>query len=102
MFPRILVFVGCAFGALTIALAQSATFGAAVGVIVFPADGQEAAEQSRDEADCYNWAAGHTGSDPFQLERQAAEQQAASEAALNTFRTAFSTCMEANNYIARF
>lgn len=35
-----------------------------------------------DEADCYNWAVDRTGTDPFDLARQAAEQTAASEQAM--------------------
>ena len=44
-------------------------------VYVFPAAGQAADQQSKDEAECYSWSAGNTGSDPFELQKQA-EQQA--------------------------
>ncbi|MGW8369771.1 MAG: hypothetical protein ACWGPN_13980, partial [Gammaproteobacteria bacterium] len=64
-----------------LALSQDATLGSAVGVIVFPADGQDAAEQSRDEASCYRWATDNTGSDPFDLEKRAAQQTASAERA---------------------
>jgi hypothetical protein len=43
-------------------------------VYVFPAAGQAADQQSKDEAECYNWAAGNTGTDPFELEKQSAQQ----------------------------
>lgn len=52
-------------------------------VYVFPADGQAADQQSRDEAECYSWAVSNTGSDPFDLQKQdeavtaQAEQQVA-------------------------
>ena len=43
-------------------------------VYVFPAAGQAADQQSKDEAECYNWAASNTGTDPFELEKQSAQQ----------------------------
>ena len=43
-------------------------------VYVVPAAGQAADQQSMDEAECYNWAAGNTGTDPFELEKQSAQQ----------------------------
>ena len=57
-------------------------------VYVFPAKGQEASQQSQDEATCYEWAVGNTGSDPFELSKQEqtdaqqaqADQQAAAQA----------------------
>ena len=50
------------------------TLAATMSVHVFPADGQPADQQSRDEADCYTWAVNNTGSDPFELSRQAQQQ----------------------------
>lgn len=38
---------------------------------VFPADGQDAPQHSKDEAACYEWAVGNTGTDPFELAKQA-------------------------------
>ena len=46
----------------------------ALEVYVFPAAGQAADQQSKDEAECYNWAASNTGTDPFELEKQSAQQ----------------------------
>ncbi len=43
-------------------------------VYVFPAAGQAADQQSKDEAECYSWAADNTGTDPFELEKQSAQQ----------------------------
>lgn len=61
-------------------LAQSAppaskTLAATMNVYVFPTQGQAASQQSIDEAECYNWAVSNTGTDPFQLQKQAQAQQ---------------------------
>jgi len=48
-------------------------------VYVFPADGQAADQQSKDEAECYSWAASNTGSDPFELQKQDAAVTAQAE-----------------------
>jgi len=61
------------------------TLASTMDVFVFPTEGQEASQQSQDEAACYGWASDNTGSDPFDLAKQeesdeqlaAAEQQAA-------------------------
>ena len=60
------------------AQAQSQSLGSTMDVFVFPAEGQDASQQSMDEAACYEWAAGNTGTDPFDLakQEQADEQQA--------------------------
>jgi len=85
-------------------------------VYVFPADGQAADQQSKDEAECYNWAVSNTGSDPFELQKQdeavtaqaqqqAAEAEAASHQATqeqtNNFKTAFGVCLEAKDYMVK-
>jgi hypothetical protein len=59
------------------------TLAATLGVYVFPTAGQNAEVQSREEAQCYSWAAENTGIDPFQVEKQraAGQQQAAAQAA---------------------
>lgn len=50
-------------------------------VYVFPKEGQDSGQQSQDEASCYEWAVGNSGSDPFDLAKQeeANEQLAAAE-----------------------
>ena len=59
------------------------TLASTLEVYVFPAEGQAADQQSKDEAECYSWAASNTGSDPFDLQKQdeaataQAEQQVA-------------------------
>lgn len=60
--------------------APAKTLAATLGVYVFPGEGQAPDQQSADEAACYQWAAGNTGVDPFELQKQA-EQQAQQTAA---------------------
>lgn len=64
------------FGGL--ALAQSQSLGSTMDMFIFPAEGQDSSQQSKDEAACYEWAVGNTGVDPFSLAKQAeADQQQA-------------------------
>ena len=51
------------------------TLAATMNVYVFPAEGQTAEQQSKDEAECYTWAVKNTGSDPFELAKKAEQQQ---------------------------
>ena len=51
------------------------TLAATMDVYVFPTKGQAADKQSQDEAECYNWAVQNTGTDPFDLAKQADAQQ---------------------------
>ncbi len=57
------------------------TLAATLEVYVFPKTGQTATQQSQDEAACYEWAVGQVGQDPFQLSKQAAQQQKETEQA---------------------
>jgi hypothetical protein len=57
------------------------TLAATMSVYVFPTQGQTAAVQSKDEAECYNWAVQNTGTDPFQLSKQAEQQKQQAQAA---------------------
>jgi hypothetical protein len=59
--------------------AQQKTLAATMSVHVFPAEGQAADQQSKDEAECYNWAVNNTGTDPFDLSKQAQQQQQQTE-----------------------
>jgi len=54
---------------------QQKTLAATMSVYVFPTQGQPAEQQSKDEADCFNWAGQNTGTDPFELAKQAQAQQ---------------------------
>ena len=70
------------------AQAQSQSLGSTMDVFIFPAEGQDSSQQSKDEAACYEWAVGNTGTDPFELSKQKevdsqqaqADQQAAAQA----------------------
>ncbi len=55
------------------------TLAATMNVHVFPTDGQSAEQQSKDEAECYNWAVGNTSTDPFQLAKQSEQQKQQAE-----------------------
>ena len=68
------------------------TLAATVGVYVFPADGQEASQQSKDEADCYEWAVGNTGVDPFDTAKQAQSEQRQAEQAKEDAKKAGKGC----------
>jgi Glycine-zipper domain len=57
------------------AQSKPTTLAASMNVYVFPQTGQSASQQSVDESDCYNWAVQNTGTDPFQLMKQAQAQQ---------------------------
>jgi len=57
------------------------TLAATMNVYVFPNAGQAASQQSQDEGECYNWAVQNTGTDPFQLQKQAQAQQQQAAAA---------------------
>jgi len=68
------------------AMAQQApaaqkTLAATLEVYVFPTAGQEASQQSQDEAACYSWAVQNTGSDPFDLANKAQQDAAQAETA---------------------
>ena len=52
-----------------------------IDVYVFPTKGQDASQQSKDEAECYQWAVQNTGVDPFDLSKQAEQQQQQAAAA---------------------
>ncbi len=81
MLIRIIIAIGC-YATAAVCLAQSSSLGASMGVMVFPAEGQDETQQSIDEAQCFSWAVDRSGSDPFQLSQQAAQQQADANAAM--------------------
>ena len=68
------------------AFAQAAPAGqkslaATMNVYAFPQKGQDASQQSQDEAACYQWAVQNTGTDPFALQKQAQQQAQQTEQA---------------------
>ena len=78
---------------------------------MFPTDGQAADQQSKDEAECYSWAASNTGSDPFELQKESEQQQAKEQGAaqqqataeqIGNFEKAFGVCLEAKDYMVKF
>ena len=79
----ILLGLAMAFPPGNLAQAQEQSLAATMDVNVFPAEGQDSSQQSKDEVECYEWAAGNTGVDPFDLadKAQANEQQAQAEMA---------------------
>ena len=82
MLGRLVILLMTCLVALPAAMAQATSLSATMNVHVFPREGQDEVQQSMDEAECYTWAADRTGTDPFELSRQAAEQMAASEQAM--------------------
>src|SRR5262245_14175035 len=48
---------------------------ATMNIYAFPAAGQTAEQQSQDESACYTWAVQNTGTDPFELSKQAEQQK---------------------------
>ena len=87
MLIRLIIAIGC-YAATAVCLAQSSSLGASIGVMVFPSEGQDATQQSIDEATCYSWAVDRSGSDPFQLAQQATQQQADANAAMQQAQSA--------------
>lgn len=75
--------VSVAWGQGTVAPASGQkSLASTMNVYVFPNAGQAAAQQSKDEGECYQWAVGNTGVDPFELQKQserAAQQTAAAK-----------------------
>ncbi len=61
--------------AQTTTSAAPKTLAATMEVYVFPTEGQAADQQSKEEAECYNWAVQNTGNDPFALGKEAQQQQ---------------------------
>jgi hypothetical protein len=82
MMGRLITLLISCLVAVPAAMAQQASLSVTMGVHVFPREGQDEVQQSMDEADCYGWAVDRTGTDPFELSRQADEQMAASEQAM--------------------
>ena len=46
------------------------TLAATMNVYVFPKQGQDKQQQSKDEAACYGWAVEQVGTDPFELAKR--------------------------------
>ena len=51
-------------GLAATAQAQGKSLSSTMEVYVFPTEGQDTSQQSKDEAECYEWAVGNAGVDP--------------------------------------
>ena len=58
----------------------SGTLASTMEVYVFPEEGQDASQQSKDEASCYDFATSNTGNDPFDLAKEAESDAELAEA----------------------
>lgn len=67
--------ISCAMAASAQQAAAQQSLAATLEVYVFPAEGQAADQQSKDEAECYQWAVGNVGMDPFEASKQVADAQ---------------------------
>jgi hypothetical protein len=68
---RILISMFLCLIAGSMAYAQGGkTLASTMEIYVFPKEGQEAGQQSQDEAACYDWAVSNSGADPFELTKQ--------------------------------
>ena len=60
------IMAACMIAAVQLFLWQAeASMSSSLGVIVYPAKGQSAEQQNRDEGECYSWAKQQTGIDPM-------------------------------------
>ncbi len=67
---------------VTVANAESGkTLASTLDVYVFPKAGQAEDQQSKDEAECYEWAVDSTDHDPFELQKQGEAQAEETEKA---------------------
>jgi len=55
--------------------ASAESISSSLGVVAYPAKGQPANEQSRDEGECFAWAKQQTGIDPMAVASQPAKQE---------------------------
>jgi len=82
MLGRLVILLMSCLVAVPAAMAQENSLSTSMNVHVFPREGQDEVQQSMDEAECYSWSVDRTGTDPFDLSRQAAEQAAAADQAM--------------------
>ena len=80
---NLIMLVVLCFAAVSAAFAQGgSTLASTMEVYVFPNSGQEASQQSQDEAACYDFAVTNVGTDPFELQKQSEAQAQQTEQAL--------------------
>jgi hypothetical protein len=63
-------------------MAETKSLSETMKVYVYPGEGQDEVQQSKDEADCYSWSVERTETDPFELAREANEQAEAANRAM--------------------
>ena len=80
----IVLILSCVQHAQALDKPSGKTLAASMEVYAFPKTGQTAVQQSQDEASCYEWATSNVGQDPFDLSKQAAQQQAKTDQAKAT------------------
>lgn len=68
--------------------ASAQTLASTIEVYVFPTEGQDASQQSKDEAQCYDWATSSVGTDPFALQKQSQAQAAQTQQQTEAARSA--------------
>jgi len=83
---RIIIAIGLITAVAGAAMAQTQpapqkSLSATLETYVFPTEGQTPEQQSTDEAVCYNWAVENTGTDPFDLQKQAQQVEQQSQQA---------------------
>lgn len=77
--PVVISFLLALIFSSALAEGSSKTLASTLDVFVFPTEGQDTSQQSKDEAACYSWATDNTGADPFQLQKDNEARQAQSE-----------------------
>ena len=70
----------CLLGMSAASAQGGSTLASTMDVYVFPTEGQQSDQQSKDEAACYEWATSNTGSDPFDLAKQEQANQQQTQA----------------------
>lgn len=82
MLKRLTIIISACVVAPTNLMAESNSLSETMKVYVFPSEGQDETQQSKDEADCYSWSVKRTETDPFELARDAKEQAEAANRAM--------------------
>ena len=77
---RTVLFIAAALVIPMGAHAQQKSISSTLDMYAFPTEGQDSAQQSKDESACYEWAVGNTGSDPFEVSKQQAADAQQSQA----------------------
>jgi hypothetical protein len=72
-----IAFAAAALGQTTAAPSPAPSLAASMGLSVYPAKGQDAAAQGKDEASCYQWSKTQSGYDPANPPPTAVAQKAA-------------------------